>query len=95
MEDDFALHYVRIYPGANSLAELVTLAPGLRSERRFAPLARGQYIVFLGVQRFANINAFEIKSFIKLEIHACSNRRLTNQKCNYILGPWSIFTLLS
>ena len=41
--DDFALRYVRIYPGVNSRAELVTLAPGLRSERRFAPLARGQY----------------------------------------------------
>ena len=30
------------YPGVNSRAELVTLAPGLRPERRFAPLARGQ-----------------------------------------------------
>ena len=40
--DDFALRYVRIYPGVNSRAELVTLAPGLRLERRFAPLARGQ-----------------------------------------------------
>ncbi len=28
--------------GVNSRAELVTLAPGLRPERRFAPLARGQ-----------------------------------------------------
>ena len=27
MEDDFALRYVRIYPGVNSRAELVTLAP--------------------------------------------------------------------
>ncbi len=26
----------------NAKAELVTLAPGLRPERRFAPLARGQ-----------------------------------------------------
>ncbi len=42
MEDDFALRYVRNYPGVNSRAELVTLAPGLRPERRFAPLARGQ-----------------------------------------------------
>ncbi len=41
MEDDFALRYVRIYLGVNSRAELVTLAPGLRPERRFAPLARG------------------------------------------------------
>ncbi len=40
--DDFALRYVRIYPGVNSRAELVTLAPGLRPERRFAPLARGK-----------------------------------------------------
>ena len=40
--DDFALRYVRIYPGVNSRAELVTLAPGLRPERRFAPLAWGQ-----------------------------------------------------
>ncbi len=30
------------YPGVNSRAELVTLAPGLRPERRFAPLARGK-----------------------------------------------------
>ncbi len=44
--DDFALRYVRIYPGVNSRAELVTLAPGLRPERRFAPLARGLYIYF-------------------------------------------------
>ncbi len=41
MEDDFALRFARIYPGVNSRAELVTLAPGLRPERRFAPLARG------------------------------------------------------
>ena len=32
---------VRIFPGVNSRAGLVTLAPGLRPERRFAPLARG------------------------------------------------------
>ena len=37
---DFALRYVRFYPGVNSRAELVTLAPGLRPERRLAPLAR-------------------------------------------------------
>ena len=35
-----ALRCVRISPGVNSRAELVTLAPGLRLERRFAPLAR-------------------------------------------------------
>ena len=40
--DDFALRYVRIYPGVNSRAELVTLVPGLRPERRFAPLARDE-----------------------------------------------------
>ncbi len=32
---------VRIFPGVNSRAELVTIAPGLRPERREAPLARG------------------------------------------------------
>ena len=36
MEDNFALCCVRIYPCVNSRAELVTLAPGLRPERRFA-----------------------------------------------------------
>ncbi len=40
MEDDFALRYVRIYPGVNSRAELVTLA-----QRRFAPLARGLHLL--------------------------------------------------
>ena len=40
---DFSLRCVRIFPGVNSRAELVTLAPGLRPERRFAPLARGQF----------------------------------------------------
>ncbi len=44
MEVDFALRYVRIYPRVNSRAELVTLAPGLRPERRFAPLARGRWV---------------------------------------------------
>ncbi len=43
---DFTPRCVRIFPGVNSRAELVTLAPGLRMERRFAPLARGQIIVF-------------------------------------------------
>ena len=33
MNNDFGFRYRR--------AELVTLAPGLRPERRFAPLARG------------------------------------------------------
>ena len=47
MADDFALRYVRIYPGVNSRAELVTLAPGLRPERRLAPLAR-ELIIKLG-----------------------------------------------
>ena len=32
---------VRFYPGVNSRAELVTLAPGLRPERRFAPFGSG------------------------------------------------------
>ncbi len=34
MVDNFALRYVRIYPGVNSRAELATLAPGI------APLVR-------------------------------------------------------
>ncbi len=38
---DFLLRCVCFYPGVNSRAELVTLAPGLRTERRFALLARG------------------------------------------------------
>ena len=38
---NFALRCVRIFPGVNSRAEFVTLAPDLRPERRFAPLARG------------------------------------------------------
>ena len=36
IEDDFALHYVLIYLGVNSRAELVTVASCLRPERRFA-----------------------------------------------------------
>ncbi len=44
---DFALRYVRFYAGLNSRAELVTLAPGVRPERRFAPLARGLFLVLL------------------------------------------------
>ncbi len=43
MEDDFAFRYVRIYPGVNSRAELVTLAPGLRPERRLARRWLGDY----------------------------------------------------
>ena len=31
----------------NAKAELVTLAPGLRPERRFAPLARGLNIAYM------------------------------------------------
>ncbi len=42
---DFALRYVRFYPGVNSHAELVTLDPGLRLEQRFAPLARELLVV--------------------------------------------------
>ena len=38
---NFALRCVPSSPGVNSRAELVTLAPGLRPEQRFAPLARG------------------------------------------------------
>ena len=38
---NFALRCVLSSPGVNSRAELITLAPDLRPERRFAPLARG------------------------------------------------------
>ena len=41
MVDNFVLRYVRIYPGVNSRAELVTLAPGLLPELHLAPLAWG------------------------------------------------------
>ena len=44
---DFTLRCVRFCPGVNSRAELVTLAPGLRPERRFAPLARGLFVGIL------------------------------------------------
>ena len=40
MEDDFALRYACIYPGVNSRAELVTLAPGLRPEH-YTPVIPG------------------------------------------------------
>ena len=36
-------------PGVNSRAELVTLPSGLRPERRFAPLARGQKLIPVSV----------------------------------------------
>ncbi len=39
---NFAVRYVRFYPGVNSRAELVTPAPGLRPERRLASLPRGK-----------------------------------------------------
>ena len=47
MEDDFAFRYVRIYPGVNSRAELVTLAPGLRRERRFGSGIIVNYLIYL------------------------------------------------
>ncbi len=40
---NFTLRCVRFYLGVNSRAELVTLAPGLRPERRFAPLLGDKY----------------------------------------------------
>ncbi len=43
---NFTLRCVRFHPGVNSRAELVTLAPGLRPERRLAPLARGLMLMF-------------------------------------------------
>ena len=39
---NFTLRCVRFYPGVNSRAELIALAPGLRPEQPFAPLARPQ-----------------------------------------------------
>ena len=41
------------YPGVNSRAELVTLAPGLRPERGFAPLARGLFYLQLIAQQLS------------------------------------------
>ncbi len=43
---NFTLRCVRFHPGINSRAELVTLVPGLRLERRFAPLARGLNMLY-------------------------------------------------
>ncbi len=57
-----ALRCVRIFPGVNSRAELVTLAPGLRPERRFAPLARGLNI-FLNFSRLC----LSVSSLVKRE----------------------------
>ena len=50
------LRCVRIFPGVNSRAELVTLAPGLRPERRFAPLARGIWNLFRVLLFISNIS---------------------------------------
>ena len=47
---NFALRCVRIFPGVNSRAELVTLAFGI-SNPRFAPLARVLTGADLGVVR--------------------------------------------
>ncbi len=50
------------YPGVNSRAELVTLAPGLRPERRFAPLARGNVARFaVGSFRRCCMHVFLVK----------------------------------
>ena len=50
------------YPGVNSRAGLVTLAPGLRPERRFAPLARG--LLMSGLVVFCIISFFHDASRI-------------------------------
>ena len=64
---DFTLRCVRIFPGVNSRAELVTLAPGLRPERRFAPLARGLMKYFL---KKVNKRAAWMRGFTDLELDA-------------------------
>ncbi len=42
-DNHFWIRYAVFFPGLNSRAELVTLAPCLCQERRFAPLAWGLY----------------------------------------------------
>ena len=49
MEDDFALRYARIYPGVNSRAELVTLAPGLTPGTALRAVGSG---ISIGVQLY-------------------------------------------
>ncbi len=68
MEDDFAFRYARIYPGVNSRAELVTLVPGLRPERRFAPLARGLIVQFINDSTLATCTYNTVPS---LAVYTC------------------------
>ena len=65
---NFALRYVRISPDVNSRAELVTLAPGLRPDRRFVPSARGLNFCYrFSIAQKALLDLFEI-----LEFTACA-----------------------
>ena len=41
---------------------------------------------YLRSSRYIALTKIHFKYFLGLEIHACNNPRLTNQKCNYILG---------
>ncbi len=50
------------YPGVNSRAELVTLAPGLRPERGFAPLARGLFLFRINSTTIIEIYLFELSN---------------------------------
>ena len=69
---------VRIFPGVNSRAELVTLAPGLRPERRFAPLARGQINDGISTPRIICIRPFHFVSLCIVfnAFGTCQTRRL-------------------
>ncbi len=72
---NFALRCVRIFPGVNSHAELVTLAPSLRPERRFMSLARGlidfnrlkEFKTFSIARFYHFLNYFLVKSFEDLQ----------------------------
>ncbi len=64
--EDFAIRYARIYPGVNSRAELVTLAPGLRPERRFATLARGLDLVQVRLSRKTYVLGILIGLFLSI-----------------------------
>ena len=76
---DFAFRYVRFYPGVNSRAELVTLAPGLRLERRFAPLARGlisffiKYSYYVICGEFIKLNETKLnRTYVQVKNRECS-----------------------
>ena len=74
MSNDFEpLSSIELSALNSASAELVTLAPGLRPERRFAPLARGLlYITYMLVKL--------ISSSSELYTHAVSGRRTCQEK---------------